>query len=57
MLAAYRAGAAAGGVGQGSSPISHLSGTMSALLEASPARLLSFHLQDSEEEEFGRRGD
>lgn len=37
MLAAYRAGSGAGGVGHGSSPISHLSGTMRALLEASPA--------------------
>jgi hypothetical protein len=37
VFAAYRAGSGAGGVGQGSSPISHLSGTMRALLEASPA--------------------
>lgn len=37
MFAAFRAGSGAGGVGHGSSPISHLSGTMKALLEASPA--------------------
>lgn len=37
MFAAYRAGSSAGGVGHRSSPISHLSGTMRALLEASPA--------------------
>lgn len=37
MLAAHRAGSGAGGVGPESSPISHLSGTMRALLDASPA--------------------
>lgn len=37
MFAAHRAGSGAGGVGHGSSPISHLSGTMKALLKVSPA--------------------
>lgn len=42
MFAAHRAGAGAGGVGHRSSPISHLSGTMRALLEASPAQAAYF---------------
>lgn len=37
-LAASMAGSGAGGVGHGSSPISHLSRTMRALLDASPAQ-------------------
>lgn len=42
MLAACMVGSGAGGVGHGSSPISHLSGTMRALLDASPARAAYF---------------
>lgn len=36
------AGSGAGGVGHGSSPISHLSRTMRALLDASPAQAAYF---------------
>lgn len=41
-LAASMAGSGAGGVGHGSSPISHLSRTMRALLDASPAQAAYF---------------
>lgn len=41
-LAASMAGSGAGGVGHGSSPISHLSRTMRALLDTSPAQAAYF---------------
>lgn len=51
MLSAHRAGSRTGGAGLESSPISHLSETMRALLDTSQSRrrrLLSFHIQNWE---------
>lgn len=57
MFSAHRAGSDTGGVGPESSPISHLSETMKALLDTSPAQAaraaLIFHIQNHQK---GRRG-
>lgn len=59
MFLAHRAGSGTGGVGPESSPISHLSETMRALLDTSPVQAAQpayFHIQNQEEGRLGAGG-
>jgi hypothetical protein len=56
MFSAHRAGSGAGGVGSKSSPISHLSGTMRALLDASPVQAAQAAYFSHSEPRRGARG-